>query len=221
MEMRTITVDGKNIEPCKILCVGKNYVAHIEEMGGSEMPDEPTIFMKPNTAIGPRSGEVTIPGEFGLLHHEVELCFTVSRTCRNISEDDAPEAICAWGVGIDFTLRDRQSIAKNAGGPWTISKCFDGAAMFGEFTQPGEAYDPLNLSIQLSVNHEIRQSANTRLMIFTPIQVLCFVSRFMTVDPGDVFMLGTPKGVGEVLHGDLLEAEITGLPPLRFTVIRP
>ncbi len=219
--MRMIVVDGKSVAPGKIVCVGKNYVAHIQEMGGSERPDEPTIFMKPNSAIAPESDKVTIPTDFGLLHHEVELCFTVSRRCKSLGEDDAPLAISSWGVGIDFTLRARQRAAKSTGGPWTISKCFDGAAVFGEFTRPREPFDPLNLSMKLEVNYEVRQSTNTKLMIFSPVDALCFASKFMTIDPGDVFMLGTPKGVREVLDGDFLEAEIGGLPALRFTVMRP
>ena len=219
--MRTVIADGVSITPGKIVCVGKNYLAHIREMGGSDSRSEPTIFMKPNSAIAQDSGNVTIPSDFGLLHHEVELCYMVSRTCRNVMEEDARVSITSWGVGIDFTLRDRQSEAKKAGGPWTMSKCFDGAAVFSEFVQPRRLFDPLDLQIKLTVNHELRQSASTKQMIFSPVNVLCYVSKFMTIDPGDIFMCGTPEGVREVVDGDLLKAEITDLPKLEFTVLRP
>jgi 2-keto-4-pentenoate hydratase/2-oxohepta-3-ene-1,7-dioic acid hydratase in catechol pathway len=218
--MRTVVADGVSVAPGKIVCVGRNYLAHIREMGGSDSRSEPTIFIKPNSAIAQDSGNVTIPEDFGLLHHEVELCFMVSRTCKNVTEEDAGVSITAWGIGIDFTLRDKQSEAKKAGGPWTISKCFDGAAVFGEFMQPHRLFDPLDLQIKLTVNHELRQSASTKQMIFSPVDVLCYVSKFMTVDPGDIFMCGTPEGVREVVDGDLLKAEITDLPNLEFTVLR-
>jgi 2-keto-4-pentenoate hydratase/2-oxohepta-3-ene-1,7-dioic acid hydratase in catechol pathway len=219
--MRTVVADGVSIAPGKIVCVGRNYLAHIREMGGSDSQGEPTFFMKPNSAIAQESGKVTIPSDFGLLHHEVELCFMVSRTCSKVREEDARGSITAWGVGIDFTLREIQSMAKKAGGPWTMSKCFDGAAVFGEFVQPHELFDPLDLQIKLTVNHELRQSASTKQMIFSPVDVLCYVSKFMTIDPGDIFMCGTPEGVREVVDGDLLKAEITELPKLEFTVLRP
>ncbi len=219
--MRNIDVDEMGITPGKIICVGKNYLAHVKEMGESKPPGEPTIFMKPNSAIAPLSGKVTIPSGLGLLHHEVELCFIVSETCKNVSRKDAVDSIQAWGVGIDFTLRDVQMAAKAVSGPWTISKCFDCAAVFGRFVQFPAGFDPVNAPIKLAVNGEVRQSANTAQMIYSPAEVLSFVSKYMTIESGDVFMCGTPEGVREVNDGDRLRAEISGLPPLEFTVLRP
>jgi 2-keto-4-pentenoate hydratase/2-oxohepta-3-ene-1,7-dioic acid hydratase in catechol pathway len=219
--MRTIAVDGASTAPGKIVCVGKNYAAHVKEMGESKPPSEPVIFMKPNSAIAAPTDKITIPADFGLLHHEVELCFVVSRSCRDVDADFARDSISAWAVGIDFTLRGKQNEAKETAGPWTISKCFDNAAVFGKFAKRQDRFDPLALSIKLAVNGQIRQSARTNQMIFAPVDVLCFASRFMTIDPGDVFMCGTPQGVGEIRDNDVLAAEITSLPPLEFTVIRP
>jgi len=219
--MRAITLDKANITPGKILCVGKNYLAHIREMGGSKPMSEPTIFMKPNSAIASGVNEVGIPAVHGVLHHEVELCFVISRALSNASEQEANDSISGWGVGIDFTLRDIQSAAKKAGGPWTISKGFDCAAVFGEFVSTRSDFNPLALDIKLSLNGDSRQSANTGQMIFSPAEVVSFVSRFMTIDAGDLFMTGTPEGVGAVNNGDSIHAEISGLPPLRFTVLRP
>jgi 5-carboxymethyl-2-hydroxymuconate isomerase len=218
--MRTIVARGVNIAPGKIVCVGKNYIAHIREMGGTEPQVEPTIFIKPNSAIAAGSGTVEIPVDYGLLHHEIELCFVVSAKGKNLGREDERLSISAWGIGIDFTLRERQSEARKVGGPWTLSKCFDGAAVLGEFVKPPKLFEPGDLEMKLTVNEEVRQSANTRQMIFSPVDVICYVSKFMTVDPGDVFMCGTPEGVREVVHGDLLKAEITGLPSLEFTVLR-
>lgn len=218
--MNSILLNDTNITPSKILCVGKNYLAHIQEMGGTKPMNEPTIFMKPNSAVASASDDIHIPANYGMLHHEVELCFTIARTLKNASKDQALESISGWAVGIDFTLRDIQSAAKKAGGPWTISKDFDCAAVFGEFIAVDSRFDPLALEIRLSLNGDLRQSANTGQMIFSPDEVICFVSRYMTIDAGDVFMTGTPEGIGEVNNGDTIEAEISGLPPLKFTVRR-
>jgi 2-keto-4-pentenoate hydratase/2-oxohepta-3-ene-1,7-dioic acid hydratase in catechol pathway len=220
--MKTILLNHESVSPSKIICVGKNYLAHIREMGGSGADDsaDPTIFIKPNSAIADSLDEVLIPLQHGTLHHEVELCFVVGKLCRRASEEEAASVISAWGVGIDFTLRDRQSAAKKAGGPWTISKCFDNAAVFGEFVLVPQGSTPLSSSISLKINGELRQSASTSQMVFSPTRVVSFVSQFMTILPGDVFMTGTPEGVGEVKDGDRLEAEVSGLPRLAFSVRR-
>ena len=219
--MRRINVDDMKIMPSKIICIGKNYLAHIREMGGSKPLAEPIIFMKPNSAIAAGDKDVTIPAEYGLLHHEVELCFVVSERCKNVMCENARDLISGWAVGLDLTLREKQGKAMKAGGPWTISKCFDGSAIFGQFISTGHSFDPLSLNIQLKLNGEIRHSANTKQMIFSPAEILSFASRFMTIEQGDVFMCGTPEGVGEVKHNDLLEAEVAGLPPLQIKVLRP
>jgi 2-keto-4-pentenoate hydratase/2-oxohepta-3-ene-1,7-dioic acid hydratase in catechol pathway len=219
--MHTIKVAGAKIVPGKIICVGKNYLAHIREMGGSKPMSEPTIFLKPNSSIADRADRITIPSKLGTLHHEVELCFVIAEQCKSVMANDAQQLISCWGVGLDLTLRDIQDAAKKSSGPWTISKCFDSAAVFGEFISAPTDFDPLSLDIRLSVNGELRQSANTGQMIFTPGEIIEYVSGFMTLEPGDVFMTGTPKGVGALRHGDLVAAEITGLPKLTVNVNRP
>lgn len=217
--MRTIDCSGRTTVPGKIICVGKNYLDHAREMGGDPPFAEPTIFLKPNSAIAPRAPEVFIPEAFGLLHHEVELCCVLGRGGRDIDMLGAMECIGAWGVGIDFTLRERQRIAKEAGGPWDLAKGFDHAAVFGSFTEyPG--VDPLSADIRLHINGELRQASSASAMIFSPAAIVAFVSRFMTLDVGDVVMTGTPAGVGEVRHGDLVEGAVAGLPALAFTVLR-
>lgn len=217
--LRTITCGGKRIVPTKILCVGSNYPQHAREMG-SPVPAEPIIFLKPNSAIAFGAPSLFIPEDFGLLHHEVELCFVVGRAGKDIAEARAPEHIGGFGVGIDFTLRDRQAEAKRMGRPWNLAKGFDGAAAFGPFLPAREVENPQELVISLSMGGEIRQRGNTQEMIFSPERILSFVSRFMTLEEGDLFMTGTPSGVGEVRHGDFIRAEIEGLPLLELTVLR-
>jgi len=216
-----VKLDGTPITPSKIVCVGKNYVKHIQEMGGSKPLAEPTIFMKPNSSIAFDPGEISVPVAHGQLHHEVELCFLISKLACCVDESRVMDHILGWGIGIDFTLREIQSKAKKSGGPWTISKCFDNAAVFGAFTAASGNLDPKNLKIVLSVNGEVRQSSNTENMIFSPSEVVAYMSRFITLEEGDIVMMGTPEGVGEVVDGDRLEASIQGLPELKFSVRRP
>ncbi len=218
--MNIIRFEGSEITPSKVICVGKNYVKHIQEMGGTRPLDQPTIFMKPNSAIASDPGEVIIPASHGQLHHEVELCFIISRDGRRLTESQASDHILGWGVGIDFTLREIQSKAKQSGGPWTISKCFDNAAVFGEFAHPTE-FKPSASGIELKINGEVRQSSSTANMIFSPAEVIAYVSRYISLCSGDVIMMGTPEGVGEVVDGDSLAASIDGLPRLEFRVRRP
>lgn len=215
----SILLDDKKIVPSKVICVGRNYVLHIEEMGGVGIPEIPTIFLKPNSAIT-FSEKISVPEKLGLLHHEVELCFVVHGTCKNISEKDAAKHIAGFSVGLDLTLRDLQSKAKKSGSPWDLSKGFDNAAVFGKFTSKVELKDMLSADISLHVNGKVRQNSNTSLMIFSPARVLSFVSSYMTIDDGDVFMCGTPDGVAELVGGDVVEANIQRLSPLKIKVER-
>ena len=218
--MHTITCGRRNFTPSKLICVGKNYPSHIEEMGGSTRPSEPVVFLKPNSAIAFEVDQVFIPEEFGLIHHEVELCFVVERSGRDIPLAEAHSYIAGYGVGIDFTLRDLQAAAKRSGAPWSLAKGFDAAAPLGQFVEAGHVSDPCGLAIMLTVNGVSRQNASTSEMLFSPEEILSFVSEFMTVEEGDVFMCGTPSGVGEISHGDVLCAEVASLPPLKIEIVR-
>lgn len=127
--MRAIELDGRKITPGKIVCVGKNYPDHVQEIGGGDLPAEPAIFLKPNSAIAAGEESVFIPDGLGLLHHEVELCFVVGREGKAIDEGAAGQFIAGWGVGIDFTLLDRQAAEKRTGGSWNLAKGFAGSRM--------------------------------------------------------------------------------------------
>lgn len=206
--MHGVTCNGRTFIPGKIICVGKNYPDHIREMGGGATPAEPAIFIKPNSAISFCEDEIFVSQTLGLLHHECELCFIAGRSGKAVSEGEALKMIAGFAVGIDFTLRERQALAKKSGGPWALAKGFDASAVFGEFLPEGSIENPLALDILLKVNGEVRQSSNTREMIFTPTGILSFVSIFMTIEEGDIFMCGTPAGVGPVEDGDVLDASV-------------
>lgn len=218
--MKTIKLGRQSFTPTKVICVGINYMTHIREMGGDQAPSEPVIFLKPNSAVHAGGGEVAIPASYGLLHHEIELCFMIAKRVKDVSPEAAASCIAGYGVGIDFTLRNRQGRARKAGLPWELAKGFDRGGCFGEFVEAGAVQDPDCLSLKLSVNGELRQDGNTAQMIIRPPDLISFVSKFMTLEEGDLFMTGTPKGVGEVLDGDRIHAEIDQLPSLDLQINR-
>jgi len=209
--VKTIILGNEEYTPSKIICVGKNYPDHVVEMGGRAMPETPAIFIKPNSALAFGMKVIDIPKKLGLLHHEVELCFVAGNGGRSIE---------GYAVGLDLTLRDMQEEAKKSGLPWTLAKGFDYSAPLGLFTPAQSVADPCNLDISLRVNGEVRQHSNTREMIFKPGDLLSYVSGYMTVEEGDVFMCGTPGGVGAVDDGDRLIAEVSGLHLLQIKVRR-
>lgn len=218
--MHTVECNKKTYTPSKVVCVGKNFEAHIAEMGGARIPAHPAIFFKPNSAIAWGSGELTIPSDLGLLHHEVELTFLVGKTAKGISVDEAEAYIAGYGVGIDFTLRKLQALAKEGGKPWALSKGFDNAAALGTFLPSSEAADLKSRSITLSVNGEMRQRGVVGDMLASPAEILAYTASTITVEEGDVFMCGTPSGVDEINDGDKIIATIEGLPKLELTVRR-
>jgi 2-keto-4-pentenoate hydratase/2-oxohepta-3-ene-1,7-dioic acid hydratase in catechol pathway len=218
--MHRVFMGRKALTPTKLICVGKNFPDHIAEMGGARAPAEPVLFLKPNSAIAFDPREVRIPAALGLLHHEVELCVAVGRGGARLTPEEARACIAGFGVAIDFTLRERQRRAKEAGEPWALAKGFDASAVVGPLRDARGAGDASALEMLLSVNGEARQRGNTREMLFAPEIILSFASQFMTIEPGDLLLCGTPAGVGEVQDGDEIVAEIAGLPQLRFHVTR-
>lgn len=218
--MKTISCGDETFTPSKVICVGKNYEAHVREMGSRGGAAEPTIFLKPPTAVT-GGGLLSVPDDWGLLHHEIELCSLIGQGGRDIAEASALDRVAGYAVGLDLTLRDRQAEAKGAGGPWTLAKGFDGAAPVGPFVPASDVPDPQALELVLQVNGEERQRGSTADMLFPIATLIAFVSRFMTIEAGDLLMTGTPAGVGPLAEGDRLHAEITGLPPLDLRIERP
>jgi len=183
-------VDGKVLFPSKIVCIGRNYVEHIKELG-NEIPVEPVIFLKPNSAIADtiRSGA---PGE---IHYEGEISFIIR--CGQ------PAAV---GFGLDLTRRDLQSRLKAKGLPWERAKAFDGAAVFSEFVSYGGVVDELRL--ELYINDRLVQQGGCELMMYKPADIIDEVKHFLSFEDGDIVMTGTPAGVGEVHAGDRFEGKI-------------
>ncbi|GAB3774088.1 fumarylacetoacetate hydrolase family protein [Spirosoma horti] len=201
----------------KIICVGRNYVEHIKELN-NEQPEDPVIFMKPETAIPLKHEPFFYPDFSTDVHHEVEILVKINRVGKNIDEKFAHKYYDEIGVGIDFTARDVQSKLKAKGLPWELAKGFNGSAPISNFVPKTSFPDLQNLNFRLDINGETRQVGNTSLMLFKIDYLISFVSRYFLLQQGDILFTGTPKGVGPVQVGDRLTAFIEDNPMLTFDV---
>jgi 2-keto-4-pentenoate hydratase/2-oxohepta-3-ene-1,7-dioic acid hydratase in catechol pathway len=189
--MRSIDVNGFPVCPSKIVCVGRNYMAHIQELG-NEIPGSMVIFNKPNSAI---TDTLRSHIDNQALHYEGEISFTVHGG-----------KLAAVGFGLDLTKRALQAALKEKGLPWERAKAFDGAALFSEFVVLPK--DIKRLSLRLDVDGELRQAAGVDLMIYKPDAIISELATFITLEDGDIIMTGTPAGVGEIRPGQLFEAQV-------------
>ena len=188
----------------KIICVGRNYGEHAKELG-NDIPEDPVIFMKPDTAILKKGSDFYIPEFSDDIHYELEVVLKISKGGKYIQKENAGNHYDEIGLGVDFTARDLQTKLKDKGLPWELAKGFDGSAVVSDFVSK-ENYDLKNLGFSLIKNGEKVQDGNTSEMIFSPEDIIAFASRYFTLKVGDLIFTGTPKGVGRVSENDLLEA---------------
>jgi 2-keto-4-pentenoate hydratase/2-oxohepta-3-ene-1,7-dioic acid hydratase in catechol pathway len=210
---------GLTLQPGKLLCIGRNYARHAAEMK-SDVPETPMIFLKPATALIGNEGVIHLPDMTQDVHHEVELVVVIGKEGKNISEADALDHVAAYAVGLDMTARDLQAAAKQKGHPWSVAKGFDTFAPLGALVPAAAIDDPQNLDIKLTIDGEVRQQGHTGDMIFSVAELIAYCSQIFTLQPGDLLYTGTPEGVGPVHDGELLKAEISGMPPLAVRVRR-
>ena len=189
----------------KIICIGRNYSAHAKEMGNS-IPKEPIFFLKPDSAILPKRNPFYIPDFSQEIHYEVELLIKIKKLGKSINLEYAKDYYSEIGLGIDFTARDLQENCKKLGRPWEIAKAFDQSAVISEKFIEIESLNEINFS--LKKNGEIVQKSNLKEMIFSPDQIIHYISKYMTLKIGDLIFTGTPSGVGAVKIGDKLEGFI-------------
>ena len=192
----------------KIICIGRNYVAHVKELG-NEIPKEPVLFMKPDSAIFRQRDAFYIPDWTNEVHYEAEIVIKINRLGKNIEEKFAPKYYSQFTLGIDFTARDVQKNLKALGLPWEKSKAFDQSAVLGEYLNVND-YSLDNLNFELKINGRVVQSGNTKSMIYTIPQIINHCSEFFTLKIGDLIFTGTPEGVGKVNAGDELAGFIEG-----------
>ena len=188
----------------KIFGIGRNYAAHIEELN-NERPDEPIIFTMPDTALLLKNRPFYYPSFSNDIHYEVEVVLKVSKAGKNIDEKFAYNYYDEVAIGIDMTARDLQQKAKEKGLPWAIAKGFNNASPLSAFVSKKD-YDLNNLNFSLEVDGQVKQSGNTKLMLFSFDYMISYLSKFFLLRKGDLIFTGTPKGVGPVTIGNRLEA---------------
>ncbi|HVO74544.1 MAG TPA: fumarylacetoacetate hydrolase family protein [Ignavibacteriaceae bacterium] len=218
MKKIKIKNSSKEFTVGKIVCVGRNYAEHAKELG-NEVEEKPVIFLKPASAIIYSGGNVMHPSFSNMLHHEVELLLLIGKELKNAYEQEAEEAIIGYGVGLDMTLRDLQNEYRKKGDPWTVSKCFDTSAVVSDFILKEKYNLTLNEEISLTVNGVLKQRDILKDMITRPAQLVKYISSLMTLEEGDLVFTGTPAGVGKVVPGDKIFAEISGIARLECTVV--
>jgi 5-carboxymethyl-2-hydroxymuconate isomerase len=201
----------------KIVCVGRNYVKHAEELGNS-IPEFPLIFLKPASVLIHSEDKIVHPDYSNELHYEGELVLLITQSIKNADGVTAENSIGGYAIGLDMTLRDIQNELKKKGHPWTLAKCFDGSAIVSDFIPKKQYRLTLNETLSLSVNGQIKQKALLKNMIFSPAEIVKYISSKMTLEKGDIIFTGTPSGVGKVVAGDKIEAGITNVGKL-FTEI--
>ena len=203
-----VFTNGRTLKPGTMFCIGSNYAKHAREMGG-EVPDTPTVFLKPPQAIIHNGEVIKLPSLSIHVHHEVELIVVIGKECMCVQKEEAHEYIAGYGVGIDVTMRDVQNEAKKNGKPWAIAKGFYTSAPVSEII-PAEQfpeYVPV-FELSLSVNDKVRQRELTSAMERNVSSLIEFLSKVFTLLPGDIIFTGTPQGVGELLAGDKIHAKL-------------
>lgn len=205
----------------RIYCVGRNYVEHAKEMGGTGR-EAPFFFLKPaDTIVVAQPGEVAsipYPTLTTNFHHEIELVVAIGKGGSNISASNAAEHIFGYAVGLDMTRRDLQNDMKKQGRPWSIGKGFDHSAPIGCIT-PASQVPAINLAeIALTVNGADRQRSNISKLIWNVAETIEQLSQAWTLQPGDLIYTGTPEGVGAVVRGDVMEGSVQGLQTIQVRV---
>ena len=201
----------------KIICIGRNYTNHIEELN-NERPQEPVVFLKPDSAILLKQHPFVIPEFSEDIHHEIEIIVKISKVGKYIEPKFAPKYYDEISVGIDFTARDLQAKLKEKGLPWEKAKAFDGSAVIGDFV-PKTKFDSLeNITFELTNNNKIVQKGNSSLMLWKIDELIAYVSQFFTLKIGDIIFTGTPAGVAAVKPDDVLEGFLEGQQLFRIQV---
>ena len=191
----------------KIICIGKNYLKHIQELN-SRKEDDPVIFLKPETSIIQKKQPFFIPEFSNEIHYEVEIILKFNRLGKHIEPKFSAKYYDKISLGIDFTARDLQKSLKDRGLPWDVSKGFDSSALIGEWIDVNEFKDISNINFRLVKNGEIVQKSSSANMIWKIDTLISSVSKFFTIKIGDILFTGTPEGVGEVNTDDVFEGFI-------------
>ena len=201
----------------RIYCVGRNYAEHAREMGHDPDREPPFFFMKPADAIVQNGATIPYPQATKDLHHEIELIVAIGKGGADISADKALDHVFGYGVGLDMTRRDLQGAAKKMGRPWEMGKAFDNSAPCTALKPVSIVGHPAKGAIWLKVNGVVKQKGDLADMIWNVPETIAYLSKLITLQPGDLIMSGTPAGVGPVQRGDKLEGHVDGVGELTVT----
>jgi len=201
----------------KIICIGRNYANHIAELQ-NERPEEPVIFLKPDSAVLPDKAPFVIPDFSSDIHHEIEIIVKINKFGKYIDPKFAHKYYDEIGLGIDFTARDVQNKLKEKGLPWEKAKAFDGSAIIGDFLPKNEFSSIENITFELTNNGQTVQKGNTANMLWKIDEIIAYVSQFFTLKKGDIIFTGTPEGVAKVSPNDLLEGFLENKKVLRLQI---
>jgi len=209
----SVAVSGSNARfPVRrVFCVGRNYASHAREMGSDPNREPPFFFTKPADAVVPASGAVPYPPQTDDLHHEIELVVALGGGGANVAVENALDLVWGYGVGLDLTRRDLQAAAKDTGRPWDMAKGFDASAPCTPIRPVSEVGHPSEGRVWLEVNGALRQEGNLNELIWPIADVIAYLSRFVTLAPGDLIYSGTPSGVAALKPGDRVRAGVDGV----------
>ncbi len=191
----------------KVVCIGRNYAEHARELN-NPTPDDPVLFIKPSTALCNAKSPIQLPKGQGAVHHELEIALLIHKPLKQSDENQALAGIKAIGLGLDLTLRDKQSQLKRKGLPWEMAKAFDNSCPLSGFIAREHVGGLSEMSIALTINGDVRQQGSSADMLTSISGLLCYISRHFTLLPGDVVLTGTPAGVGPLHKGDKLKLSL-------------
>jgi fumarylpyruvate hydrolase len=203
----------------RVFCVGRNYADHAREMGSDPDREPPFFFMKPADALLTGGADMPYPPQSSDLHHEMELVVALGAGGADIAEADALRHVWGYAAGLDMTRRDLQGQAKKEGKPWDMGKGFDHSAPIGLMVPAEKVGHPADAAIVLKVNGKVRQSSDLKHLIWSIPETIAYLSRLVTLAPGDLIYSGTPAGVAAVVRGDLLEGEVAGIGTVRTRIV--
>ncbi|WP_434362682.1 fumarylacetoacetate hydrolase family protein [Parasalinivibrio latis] len=193
----------------KVVCVGRNYAAHAEELG-NPIPDEPVLFIKPGSCSVSAEGDVLLRTDLGVIHYEAELAVLIGKPLSQADEKQAKEAIAGLGIGLDLTLREVQSTLKQKQLPWERAKAFDGSCVLSGFVPVWPDINYARLNYSLNINGIRKQTGQTEMMLYPVLSLIAHISQTFSLQPGDVVLTGTPEGVGIISAGDRFELALEG-----------
>jgi len=218
--MKTLKIKNSDeeIKVGKIVCVGRNYAAHAEEMG-NQVLKFPLIFLKTSTCLISSGENIIHPNYSNDLHHEIELVLLIGEKVKNANDEEAENAIAGYAVGLDMTLRDIQAELKSKGHPWTLAKVFDTSAVISEIISKKDYKLKGYEKIYLNVNEQEKQSSTLDKMLFSSVEIVKFISSKMTLEEGDLIYTGTPSGVSNVVKGDRLNGGIEQIGKIETVIV--